>query len=108
MAVRAVTFASHDCDRFVEDVKTKVADYFQTNKLDTKAGPSMILKTIVMVSGMVVPYALIMSNQLGGWALLACCAVVGVAMAGIGFSVSHDALHGAYSSNPRINAAIGF
>jgi linoleoyl-CoA desaturase len=108
MAVRAVTFASHDCDRFVEDVKSKVADYFQTNKLDTKAGPSMILKTIVMVSGMVVPYALIMSNQLGAWAMLACCVVMGVAMAGIGFSVSHDALHGAYSSNPRINAAIGF
>ncbi|MEX0845871.1 MAG: acyl-CoA desaturase, partial [Balneolaceae bacterium] len=34
--------------------------------------------------------------------------LMGVGMAGIGFSVSHDALHGAYSSNKKINRALGF
>jgi linoleoyl-CoA desaturase len=29
-------------------------------------------------------------------------------VAGVGFSVSHDALHGAYSSNPRVNRYIGY
>lgn len=108
MAARAVTFASHDCDRFVDDIKTKVAAHFESTGLGIKAGWTMILKTIIMVSGMVIPYALIMSNSLPGWAMLAGCAVMGVAMAGIGFSVSHDALHGAYSSNQKVNAAIGF
>ena len=32
---------------------------------------------------------------------------MGVGVAGIGFSVSHDALHGAYSSDSRINTALG-
>jgi linoleoyl-CoA desaturase len=29
-------------------------------------------------------------------------------MAGIGFAVAHDALHGAYSDNPRVNQLIGY
>jgi len=108
MAVRAVTFASHDCDAFVEEVKSRAAKYFDERGLSNKGNAGMVLKTIIMVSGMVVPYALIMSNQLPLWAMLVGSVVMGVAMAGIGFSVSHDALHGAYSHNPKINALIGF
>jgi linoleoyl-CoA desaturase len=32
---------------------------------------------------------------------------MGIAMAGVGFSVAHDALHGAYSSRPWVNTALG-
>ena len=35
------------------------------------------------------------------------CLVMGIGMAGIGFAVTHDALHGAYSGNPRVNRLIG-
>jgi linoleoyl-CoA desaturase len=108
MAARAVTFASHDCDRFAEEMKAKVAVYFEARGLGRKANPAMALKTVLMVVGLVGPYALIMSGTLSAWTMLACCGVMGVAMAGIGLSVSHDALHGAYSHNPRVNAAIGF
>ena len=108
MAVRAVTFASHDCDAFVEEVKERAAQYFADRGISNKGNAGMVVKTIIMVSGMVVPYALIMSNQLPGWAMLLGCVVMGVALAGIGFSVSHDALHGAYSDNPKVNAAVGF
>lgn len=108
MAVRAVTFASHDCDRFVDEVKSRVAEYFDTRKLSNKANAAMVVKTVIMLSGMVVPYALVMTNQLPGWAMMLCCVAMGVALAGIGFSVSHDALHGAYSHNPKINALIGY
>ena len=108
MAVRAVTFQPHDCDAFVDEVKSRVAAYFAERRLSIKGNAEMVIKTIVIVSGLLVPYALIMSNQLSGWAMMACCVIMGVALAGIGFSVSHDALHGAYSHNPKINAAIGF
>ncbi len=39
--------------------------------------------------------------------MLGLAIVMGVALAGIGFAVSHDALHGAYSSNPQVNAWLG-
>ncbi|HEY2804699.1 MAG TPA: acyl-CoA desaturase [Gemmatimonadales bacterium] len=67
----------------------------------------MVVKTVIMIGGLFGPYALILSGILPGWAMLSCCVLMGVAMAGIGFSVSHDALHGAYTDNPRINTAIG-
>lgn len=34
--------------------------------------------------------------------------VMGVAAAGIGFTISHDSLHGAYSSSKRVNRVLGF
>ena len=108
MAVRAVTFAAHDCDRFVEEVKSRVAAYFDERKLSIKGNAAMVTKTVLMLAGLFVPYAMIMTNELPGWAMMICCVVMGVALAGIGFSVSHDALHGAYSHNPRVNDLIGF
>jgi linoleoyl-CoA desaturase len=36
------------------------------------------------------------------------CFVMGIGMAGIGFSVTHDALHGAYSASSRVNRLIGY
>src|SRR5262245_26289540 len=108
MAVRAVTFAAHDCDSFVEEVKGRAAAYFAERQLSIKGNAAMVTKTVLMLGGLFVPYAMIMTNELPGWAMIVCCMVMGVALAGIGFSVSHDALHGAYSHNPRINDLIGF
>ena len=34
-------------------------------------------------------------------------AVMAIGMAGIGFSITHDALHGAYSSNQHVNNFVG-
>src|SRR5262249_39371705 len=107
MAVRAVTFASHDCDRFVEDVKSRVSDYFTSRGIGMKANAEMVVKTVILVTGMVGPYLAMMLVDMPGWAMMLCCITMGVAMAGIGFAVSHDALHGAYSNSPRINALIG-
>ncbi len=53
MAVRAVTFAPHDCDSFVEDIKARVAAYFQASGQDIKANAEMVTKTVIMVSALV-------------------------------------------------------
>jgi linoleoyl-CoA desaturase len=65
--------------------------------------PAMYLKTGVVFAWWLIAYLLIM---LGGFpplvnALL--CVVWALAIASIGFNVMHDANHGSYSSNPRIN-----
>src|SRR4051812_42976235 len=33
---------------------------------------------------------------------------MGLGYAGIGFSIGHDALHGAYSDNPKVNKWLGY
>src|SRR5437867_7215716 len=108
MAVRTVTFASHDCDTFVAELKAKVAAYFDTRRISTKANAVMVVRTVVMLSVYLGAYLLILSNLLSPLAMLGLCVLMGACVAGIGFGVSHDALHGAYSENPKVNAVFGF
>ncbi len=67
----------------------------------------MVIKTVVMLGLVFIPYALIMSNQLSIWVMWGLAFVSGIGVAGIGFCIAHDALHGAYSSNRYVNAALG-
>lgn len=68
----------------------------------------MVVKTCLLLLLYFGPYALIMSGQFSLGIMWLLTFLMGIGMAGIGFSVSHDALHGAYSSNKYINRALGF
>ena len=67
----------------------------------------MVVKTIVLLTMTFVPYVLIVTNSVSPLAMAGLAVVIGLAIAGIGFAVAHDALHGAYTSNPRLNGVIG-
>lgn len=67
----------------------------------------MVTKTVTLLALTFVPYGIIMSGRLSAWAMLGLVVVMGLGLAGIGFSVSHDALHGAYSSKPWLNRLLG-
>jgi linoleoyl-CoA desaturase len=93
---------------FAREVKARVNDYFEQRGLSRHANAEMISKTVVLVALYFGSYGLIISGLFplqGMWFL---CFMMGIGMAGIGFSVTHDALHGAYSANPRINRLIGY
>lgn len=68
----------------------------------------MKLKTILMLSLFVGPFVILYTGvieQVGMVFLL--YLISGLGMAGIGMSVMHDALHGSYSKNKRLNAFLG-
>jgi linoleoyl-CoA desaturase len=67
----------------------------------------MVVKSVLLLALTFGAYALILSGWFSPLAMLGLAFVVGVGIAGIGFAISHDALHGAYSHNPRINRLIG-
>jgi len=102
-----VSFTSRDCEQFVSELKAKVNAFFEEAGKSQKANARMVVKTIVMLSALAAPYALIMSGAVPPLGMLGLCVFLGLVIAGIGFSVSHDALHGAYSSSPRVNSLIG-
>ena len=102
-----VRFSNNSASAFIKDLKKNVNIYFSENDLSRKANNQMVLKTLVMLTLTFGPYALIMSNLFSAWSMLGLAIIMGIGMAGIGFSVSHDALHGAYSSNNRINTLLG-
>lgn len=92
----------------MQEMKTRVCAYFESRGLSTKANVAMVAKTALMLALSFVPYGLILSNRFPPLAMLALAIVMGVGMAGIGFDIAHDALHGAYSSSTRVNRALGY
>jgi linoleoyl-CoA desaturase len=84
---------------FAHEVKARVNEYFEENRLSRHANAAMVTKTVVLVALYFGSYGLILSGLLPlGW-MWFLCFVMGIGMAGIGFSVTHDALHGAYSAS---------
>jgi linoleoyl-CoA desaturase len=92
---------------FARDVKARVDAYFARNGLSKHANAAMVTKTVTLVSLYVGSYGLIVSGVPRLPWMWLCCLVMGIAMAGIGFAVTHDALHGAYSAIPRVNRFLG-
>lgn len=105
--LQKVTFAQGDAQDFIRDMKARVYSYFEETGISQRANTRMVMKTVVMLALVIGPYILIMTGRLSPWGMLGLCVVMGVGVAGSGFCIAHDALHGAYSSNRKVNAALG-
>lgn len=70
----------------------------------------MVIKTIAMLSIYLVPYFLLVFNVLtfSNWFIFGLYVIMGVGMAGVGFSIMHDANHGSYSKNQTVNKLLSF
>ena len=88
MSTIRVTFPNRDAASFSDDVKSQVADYFTARGLSDKADWRMVLKGVLLVALTFVPYGMILSNNFGPWTMLGLAVLMGVGVAGIGFSVS--------------------
>lgn len=108
MATQTVTFACRDAEQFMDEVKARVGKYFTRRNLSVKANAAMVLKTVVLWSMFLVSYGLVLAQAVPPLAMWGLAVVMGVALAGIGFSVAHDALHGAYSHRPWVNRLFGY
>src|ERR1700722_133006 len=102
-----VKFARATPDHAMHEMKARVAQYFESRRLSSKANAGMVVKTVLLLALTFVPYGLILTNRFSRWEMLGLAVVMGIGMAGIGFGIAHDALHGAYSSSARINTFLG-
>ena len=106
--IEKVTFNNRTSREFSKTVKLRVDQYFDENHLSRHANLRMVVKTVIMLTIFLGSYALIISGMFSLGVMWFLTFLMGVAAAGIGFSISHDALHGAYSSNKKVNRALGF
>jgi linoleoyl-CoA desaturase len=103
-----IRFAKGAGNDFYATLRQRVNTYFEENKLSRHANSTMVAKTIFMVALYLLPFIFsltVVENALVFWLLWV---VMGVGMAGIGLSIMHDANHGAYSANPRVNSLLGY
>jgi len=92
---------------FFQSLKEAADDYF-TGKAIPRTGDSRLyVKTIVLIALAVTLYILILFLSLPVWANMLLSCVLGITMASIGFNVMHDANHGSYSSNEKVNNLLG-
>ena len=64
----------------------------------------MYVKTIFMLSVFFVPLVIVTLGLVSNiYLLMFLYSISGLGMSGVGMCVMHDALHGTYSSNPKIN-----
>lgn len=103
-----VTFDNRQNQEFGRTVKRRVNAYFKERGLSKHANLAMVVKTVTLFAIYFGAYGLLISGILPLWGMWAMCLVMGIGMAGIGFSIAHDAMHGAYSKNKRVNRLLGF
>lgn len=101
-------FISTDKSQFYTTLHQRVDAYFKEKGLSRHANAAIIIKTFVLMTAYLFPLVLLVWFQPGFGASLALWAFMGVAMAGVGMNIMHDANHGAFSAHPRINTLIGY
>lgn len=104
-----IKFNTKDRPEFIKDLRKRVDNYFKENKISKFATNGMKLKTVFMMSLYYVPFILILTGIANTTFLFyTMWAIMGFGMAGIGLTVMHDANHGAYSKNHRLNNRLGY
>lgn len=92
--------------KFFATVKQRVDAYFKENNISKYANAEMVLKTTIATISLVGLYTLLMFGQLNMAYMFLIALALGITKAYIGFNVCHDAIHGGYSSNKRVNKAL--
>jgi linoleoyl-CoA desaturase len=93
---------------FKTELRRRIDAYFTRTGKTRHADGRMIAKTVAFLgagTGMVV---LLLSGVLPALIALPAAMVLGLVIAGIGFNVGHDAVHGSYSGNRKIDRVLGF
>jgi len=102
-------FSKVNGNDFSSTLKRRVNEYFKVNNLSRQGNERMVLKTIFMLSLFFIPIIFICSGMVASPALLVGLYIIsGLGMAGIGMGIMHDALHGSYSKNQKVNKFMGY
>jgi linoleoyl-CoA desaturase len=103
-----IRFAKGADNSFYATLRQRSNAYFEENGLSRHANTEMVIKTIFMIALYLVPFILSLVLPVSPLVFFLLWLVMGVGMAGIGLSIMHDANHGAYSANPRVNTMLGY
>jgi linoleoyl-CoA desaturase len=92
---------------FARALRERVLLYFKENNLSTKGNFTLYLKSLIMLSIYLIPFVVLLTTPMGPWTALLMTVLMGVGEAGIGMSVMHDGVHGAFSNRSWLNKLAG-
>lgn len=94
-------------DALRDDLREAVDGYFARTGQRKTANAAMAVKGAVWIAAAAALYATLITGALPPLVSWPLAALLGVVMAGVGFNVGHDAIHGALSSRPWVNRLLG-
>ncbi|GAB3165073.1 fatty acid desaturase family protein [Telluribacter humicola] len=103
-----VKFVSKDKNQFFNTLRKRVDQHFADTGQSKHANGTMILKSVVLLAAYVLPFVALLAFNPPFALSMVLWLVMGLGVAGIGMSVMHDANHGAYSANSRVNQLMGY
>lgn len=95
-------------DTFEKELKKRVDQYFEKTGKPKRDCPQIYIKTSILFVWTIAAYLLILFGNFSTPVVILCLISLAVSIDGIGFNVMHDAIHGAYSNNPRINKIMSY
>ena len=102
-------YNNQDRPEFFKVLNKRVNQYFKDRNISKHANWNMRLKTLFMISLFIGPYILMITGVVTGtWPIMGMWLLMAAGTCGIGLSIMHDANHGAYSKNKKVNNLLGY
>ncbi len=95
---------------FIQELRKRVDEYFESNNISPHANAEMIIKTIIAFAAWIGVYGLILTDWFSGNFFTLCFIFMALGFVNIfiAFVIMHDATHDAYSSNQKVNKILGY
>ncbi|MEO6404662.1 MAG: acyl-CoA desaturase [Ferruginibacter sp.] len=94
-------------NEFYTSLKASVDKYFETKKINKTGDWRLYSKSIILIIAGLTSYFALMFLPMPVLVAVAITLFLGFVLACIGFSIQHDANHGSYSSNSKVNDFVG-
>ncbi|MEJ2597819.1 MAG: acyl-CoA desaturase [Anaerolineales bacterium] len=91
---------------FQKTLNQRVNAYLRDNNIPGRDVPAMYLKSAIALVWWLGTYLVLLLGHFPPLVNVVLCLVWAMAIASVGFNVMHDANHGGYSNNPRINKLV--
>lgn len=92
---------------FFQTLRSRVDLYFIDNKISKFGNFELLFKSIILLSAYLIPYSYLLFFKPEFPLSLLIWTLMGFAVAGIGMNVMHDANHGSFSVNKKLNSLMG-
>lgn len=107
--MQQIRFIDNDKSKtaFFATLRNRVDQYFKTKNISRNYNLGMVIKTVLLLIAYILPFCVLLFGNLPQHINLLLWLIMGFSVAGIGMCVMHDANHGAYSRNGRVNYWLG-
>lgn len=92
---------------FFKSLNIRVDEYFKESNQKKTGNSKLYFKSLILITAAVAAYIVLLAVHLHPLIAAVLCGVFGIAQAGIGFNVMHDANHGSFSERKWINNMMG-